>query len=114
VYPLAKSSLLTAARQQLRIAQHSGSGRSSALLCSPDTASVRHVVLALRAGERLERGDIAVAEACTVQVLQGRISLRTAERVTLGWPGDLLVMPTADTSVWTHSDAVLLLTSTTR
>jgi hypothetical protein len=105
-----KSLLLAVARQQLTLAQNAVAGRSVQPVCCGATGPLRHLVIALRAGEALGSELTASCVAWTVQVLQGRVCLTTGRSRRYAWPGELLAGPVADYHLSADHDAVVLAT----
>ena len=102
-----KFALDAAARDQLERAQHR-SGRSATTLVGGHERSLRHTVIALTAGTALQEHQ-AAGEA-TLQVISGRVSLRTDGDSWECRQGDLLDIPPSAHSVTALEDSAILLT----
>lgn len=103
-----KISLAALARQELAKARSAGSGRSAHTVYGGHEHTLRQTLLALTAGHGLDEHE-SPGEA-TLQVLQGRIRLTTAQAGWDGAPGDLLIVPAVRHAVAATEDAVVLLT----
>ena len=101
-------SLNAAAREQMRRARESTSGRAACTILGGPGSSLRHTVVALTAGTTLAEhenpGD------ATVLVLHGRVRLMAAQTDRSGREGDLLVVPQSRHSLQALTDATGLLT----
>jgi quercetin dioxygenase-like cupin family protein len=102
------ASLTAAAREQLRRARESTSGRAACTILGGPGSSLRHTVVALTAGTTLAEHENP-GEA-TVLVLDGRVRLVAAQADRSGREGDLLVVPQSRHSLQALTDATVLLT----
>lgn len=105
---MTKSSLTALARHELVQASASSSGRSAQTVVGGHERRLRQTVIALIAGESL--GEHENPGEATLQVLTGRVLLRSGEVSWNGSPGDLLIIPEARHSVEAEEDSVVLLT----
>jgi quercetin dioxygenase-like cupin family protein len=103
-----KTSLTALARAELETASRATSGRGSKTVYGGHEHQLRQTVIALRAGRSLADHDNQ-GEA-TVQVLSGRVVLRSGDDSWSGWNGDLIVIPPGMHSLEAVEDAVVLLT----
>ena len=103
-----KLSLTALARQQLKLAAASSSGRSSQTVFGGHARHLRQTVVALLAGHELAEHD-GPGEG-SLQVLSGRLSLIAGDDSWKGSAGDYLVLPTVRHSVTALEDVVFLLT----
>lgn len=103
-----KTSLIALARHELEQAREASSGRSAKTLFGGHEHQLRQTLIALRAGEELSEHENP-GEA-TLQVLEGRVLLKSAEASWNGSPGDLLTIPDGLHSLDALEDAVVLLT----
>ncbi|MGU3500764.1 cupin domain-containing protein [Mycobacterium sp. C31M] len=103
-----KISLTALARQELAKARTAGSGRSAHTVYGGHEHTLRQTVLALTEGHGLD--DHESPGEATLQVLQGRVRLTTADAGWDGAPGDLLVVPPVRHALAAVEDAVVLLT----
>lgn len=103
-----KLSLTALARQQLKLAATSSSGRSSQTVLGGHTKHLRQTMVALLAGHELAEHD-SPGEA-TLQVLQGQLQLIAGDDHWKGSAGDLLVIPLTRHSVRAIEDVAFLLT----
>lgn len=103
-----KSSLTALARELMVSAKTKNSGRSARTVYGGHERILRQTVVALTAGSSLDEHDNP-GEA-TVQVLSGRIVLKTGGVEWEGSPGDHLVVPLARHSVDALEDSAFLLT----
>jgi quercetin dioxygenase-like cupin family protein len=101
-------SLAAAAREQMRRARQSTSGRAACTILGGPGSSLRHTVVALTAGTTLAEHENP-GEA-TVLVLDGRVRLVAAQAHWSGREGDLLVVPQSRHSLQALTDATVLLT----
>jgi quercetin dioxygenase-like cupin family protein len=102
-----KSALPALARQELAKALTATSGRSASTVYGGHEHSLRQTLIALRAGESLS--EHANPGEATVQVLQGRVTLRFEDVSWNGSPGDLLVVPDGKHALDAVEDSVVLL-----
>lgn len=103
-----KTSLIALARHELEQAREASSGRSAKTLFGGHEHQLRQTLIALRAGEELSEHENP-GEA-TLQVLEGRVTLKSGEASWNGSPGDLLTIPDRLHSLDAVEDAVVLLT----
>ncbi|CAM2778424.1 cupin domain-containing protein [Prescottella defluvii] len=103
-----KTSLTALARQQLKLAATSSSGRSSQTVYGGHQRSLRQTVIALGAGRSLAEHD-SPGEA-TLIVLSGKLALICGEDSWKGSTGDMLIVPAARHSVEALEDVAFLLT----
>ncbi len=103
-----KSALPALARQELALALAASSGRSASTVYGGHEHRLRQTVIALRAGESLS--EHANPGEATVQVLQGRVTLRFEDVSWNGSPGDLLIVPDGKHALDAVEDSVVLLT----
>lgn len=103
-----KTSLTALARQQLKLAATSSSGRSSQTVFGGHQRHLRQTVIALSAGKSLAEHD-SPGEA-TLLVLSGKLALICGEDSWKGSTGDLLIIPAARHSVEALEDVAFLLT----
>lgn len=109
-------SLTALMRHQLKIARESTSGRSAKTVLGGHERVMRQTMIALRADEVLNECE-SPGDA-SVQVLYGRVSLKTARRSWTGaeevsWSGsvgDLLFIPETRYSLTAAEDSVVLFT----
>jgi len=103
-----KISLDAVAREQRKRAATADSGRSAETVCGGHEKSLRQTVIALNAGMELSEHENP-GEA-TVQVLSGRVELRSNTVVWAGRTGDLLTVPEDRHSLHALEDSAILLT----
>lgn len=103
-----KFSLTAMARQHLATAQSASSGRSAHTVYGGHEHRLRQTVVALAAGNDLDEHE-SPGEA-TLQVLQGRVKLTSADASWDGAPGDLLTIPASRHALHACEDSVVLLT----
>ncbi|WP_137723578.1 cupin domain-containing protein [Prescottella subtropica] len=103
-----KTSLTALARQQLKLAATSSSGRSSQTVFGGHQRHLRQTVVALSAGNSLAEHD-SPGEA-TILVLTGKLALVCGEDSWKGSTGDLLIIPAARHRVEALEDVAFLLT----
>ncbi|NLV79166.1 MAG: cupin domain-containing protein [Rhodococcus sp.] len=103
-----KLSLTAQARQQLKLAAASTSGRSSQTVFGGHTKHLRQTVVALLGGKELGEHD-SPGEA-TLQVLSGQLLLVAGDNSWKGSAGDLLIIPPERHSVEAIEDVAFLLT----
>ncbi|MEP7114873.1 MAG: cupin domain-containing protein [Ilumatobacteraceae bacterium] len=103
-----KSALPALARHELAKALAASSGRSASTVYGGHEHSLRQTVIALRAGESLS--EHANPGEATVQVLQGRVTLRFEDVSWNGSSGDLLIVPDGKHALDAVEDSVVLLT----
>ncbi|HEU5111230.1 MAG TPA: cupin domain-containing protein [Micromonosporaceae bacterium] len=103
-----KMSLTALARQQLKLAHASASGRSSSTVYGGHEHHLRQTLIALTAGQTLNEHENP-GEA-TVHVLHGRVRLAAGDTSWDGTAGDLLIVPNARHSLEALDEAAVLLT----
>ncbi|PRZ15608.1 hypothetical protein BCL67_10868 [Nesterenkonia sandarakina] len=103
-----KTSLIALARHELEQDREASSGRSAKTVFGGHEHQLRQTLIALRAGEELSEHENP-GEA-TLQVLEGRVTLKSGEASWNGSPGDLLTIPDGLHSLDAVEDAVVLLT----
>lgn len=106
-----KSSMIALAREQLKAAQHTGSGRSAKTVYGGHEHVLRQTLIALVGGQSLQEHENP-GEA-TVHVLQGRVRLAAGDVAWEGSPGDLLIVPDSLHSLEALEDSAVLLTVAT-
>lgn len=103
-----KVSLIALARHHLEQAQRAPSGRSAETVFGGHEHHLRQTLIALRSGESLSEHENP-GEA-TLQVLVGRVLLRSGTTEWNGSVGDLLTIPDARHSLDAVEHSVILLT----
>jgi quercetin dioxygenase-like cupin family protein len=103
-----KTSLIALARHELKQALEASSGRSASTVFGGHEHRLRQTLIALRAGEVMSEHENP-GEA-TLQVLLGRVLLRSGDTSWNGSPGDLMIIPEGMHSVEVVEDSVILLT----
>ena len=103
-----KKSLIALARTELAQAAAASSGRSASTIYGGHEHQLKQTLIALRAGESLSEHPNP-GEA-TVQVLSGRVTMRSGEVSWNGSAGDLLIVPDGMHSVDAVEDSAILLT----
>jgi quercetin dioxygenase-like cupin family protein len=103
-----KESLPALQRHQLEHARSAPSGRSAQTVYGGHEHVLRQTVIALRAGSALDEHE-SPGEA-TLQVLEGRVTLKAGDTSWNGSPGDLMTIPDARHSLDAVEDSVVLLT----
>jgi quercetin dioxygenase-like cupin family protein len=103
-----KTSLIALARHELGHAREASSGRSAKTVYGGHEHQLRQTVMALRAGEGLTEHENP-GEA-TLQVLDGRVLLKSGDVSWNGSPGDLMTIPEGRHSLDAIEDSVILLT----
>src|SRR5262245_7627346 len=101
-------SLTDLARHQLATARSASSGRSAHTLHGGRGQILRQTVLALAAGHALDDHDNPWQ--ATVQILHGRVRLRSGTDSCEAVAGDLLVIPEARHALDALEDSAVLLT----
>ena len=104
-----KMSLVALGREHLERARQARSGRSAESVFGGHEHALRQTVVAMTAETVL--AEHANPGEATVQVLQGRVVLRSGHDVWEGREGDLLVVPQARHDLRAVADAVILLTT---
>lgn len=103
-----KISLTALARHELDHALSTSSGRSAKTVFGGHERHLRQTLIALRAGEGMPEHE-SPGEA-TIQVVVGRVLLRSGEVTWNGSPGDLMIVPDRPHSLDSVEDSVILLT----
>ncbi|BBX29347.1 cupin domain-containing protein [Mycolicibacterium alvei] len=103
-----KISLTAIARQQLTSALAASNGRSATTVYGGHEHQLRQTVIALKGGTGLDEHE-SPGEA-TLQVIDGRVKLATAEASWEGSPGDHIVIPRTRHSLHALENSVVLLT----
>jgi quercetin dioxygenase-like cupin family protein len=103
-----KLSLDAVAREHLRRARESGSGRAAETVFGGHEKTLRQTVVAMTAGTVL--ADHENPGEATVIVLSGRVRLVAPNASWEGRDGDLIVVPPARHSLEAVTDAAVLLT----
>ncbi|MGV8970247.1 MAG: cupin domain-containing protein [Microbacteriaceae bacterium] len=103
-----KVSLIALGRSHLEQAKNASSGRSSETVFGGHEKHLRQTLIALCAGQSLAEHD-SPGEA-TLQVLVGRVLLKSGEDNWNGSPGDLMTIPDARHSLDAVEDSVVVLT----
>ncbi len=103
-----KVSLDAVAREQMKKAVASGSGRAAETVYGGHEKTLRQTVIGMVAGAELTEHENP-GEA-TVLVLAGRVKLKSGETSWDGRDGDLLVVPDARHSLLAVEESTVLLT----
>ena len=103
-----KISIEALARQQLKAATNSTSGRAADTVFGGHEKIMRQTVIALLDGRSLSEHENP-GEA-TIYVLSGRVQLRMDDVVWEGRTGDLLIVPDARHSLAAIEDSTVLMT----
>lgn len=103
-----KTSLIALARHELSQAKEASSGRSAKTVFGGHEHQLRQTLIALTARESLSEHQNP-GEA-TLQVLEGRVLLKSGDVAWNGSPGDLLTIPDGLHSLDAIEDSVILLT----
>lgn len=106
------SSLPQLVAEQLAKARSANSGRGAVTVHGGHEHDLRQTVIALAEGRSL--GEHESPGEATLQVLQGKVRLTTAQEVWEGEEGDHLVIPPTRHDLTALSDAAVLLTVATR
>ena len=106
------ASLSALADSQLAAAREASSGRSAVTVFGGREHDLRQTLIALAEGHAL--GEHESPGEATLQVLQGRVRLSSAEDSWEGADGDLLVIPPERHDLAALADSVVLLTVATR
>lgn len=103
-----KESLTALVRNHLEAAATATSGRSAHTIYGGHERVLRQTLIAMRAGTSLNEhenpGD------ATLQVLHGRVTLKSGDVQWNGSPGDLMTIPEARHSLDAVEDSAILLT----
>ncbi len=105
-----KVSLDAVAREQLKKAAATGSGRAAETVYGGHEKTLRQTVIGMVAGAELTEHENP-GEA-TVLVLAGRVQLKSGETSWDGRDGDLLAVPDARRSLLAVEESTVLLTVT--
>ncbi|OPC81623.1 LuxR family transcriptional regulator [Embleya scabrispora] len=103
-----KLSLRTATKEQLASARSTSSGRSSVAMPGGSRRQLRQTLIALTAGNALDRHENP-GEASLI-VLTGHIRLSAGDDSVEGTSGDLLVVPEEPHTVEAVEDSAVILT----
>lgn len=103
-----KISLTATARQQLTQARSASNGRSAHTVYGGHEHALRQTMIALTAGNGLDEHE-SPGEA-TLQVIEGRVKLSSADASWEGSPGDHIVIPRSRHALHALEDSVVLLT----
>lgn len=103
-----KISLTALAREHLETARAATSGRSAHTVYGGHEHNLRQTLLALTAGNGLD--DHESPGEATLQILQGRVRLSTAEANWEGSTGDHLIVPRTRHGLTALEDSVVILT----
>jgi len=101
-------SLIRLANEQLEAARSSTAGRGAHTIHGGHDHLLRQTLIALADGREL--AEHQSPGQATLQVLVGRVRLRTGDDEWAGEQGDYLVIPPERHSLHADSDAVVLLT----
>ena len=101
-------SLTVLAEEHLEKARATSAGRSARTIHGGHDHLLRQTVIALAAGREL--GEHDSPGQATLQVLRGRVRLRTADDEWSGGPDDYLVIPRQRHNLHADTDAAVLLT----
>jgi quercetin dioxygenase-like cupin family protein len=104
-------SLTRLGEDQLAAAREAASGRASITVFGGQVHDLRQTLIALVEGRVLGEHD-APGEA-SLQVLRGRVRLRTGQDTWAGGEGDYLILPPNREELLAETDAVVLLTVAT-
>ncbi len=102
-----KFSLTALAREQLKSAQQTTSGRSASTVFGGHEHILRQTLIAITSGHKLD--DHANPGEATVHVIQGRVRLAAGTNSWEGSHGDLLIVPSESHSLEALEDSVVLL-----
>ncbi len=105
---MTNSSLTAPAREQLKLATATTSGRSAHTVFGGHEHWLRQTMIALSAGRELD--EHSNPGEATVHVLHGRVRLQAGEDSREGASGHLIDVPQATHSLLALEDAVVLLT----
>lgn len=103
-----KLSLEALARELLEKARETSAGRVAETVVGGHEQTLRQTLMALTSGAVMAEHENP-GEA-TLQVLRGRVRLRSADTEWEGRGGDLLIVPPARHSIAADEDSALLLT----
>lgn len=101
-------SLNQLADEQLAAARAASAGRAAHTIHGGHDHMLRQTLIAIAGGRELAEHDSPGQS--TLQVLRGRVRLRTSDEEWQGGSGDYLVIPRQRHSVHADEDAVVLLT----
>jgi len=107
-----KVSLVALGREHLAKARQVSSGRSAGSVFGGHEHALRQTVVAMTAATGL--AEHANPGEATVQVLQGRVVLRSGDDEWEAREGDLLIVPQARHDLRAVVDAVIVLTTVVR
>jgi quercetin dioxygenase-like cupin family protein len=105
-------SLTELGEEQLAAAREASSGRAGFTVFGGHERDLRQTLIAIVEGRMLGEHD-APGEA-SLQVLRGRVRLRTGSDTWVGGEGDYLVIPRNREELLAETDAVVLLTVASR
>lgn len=103
-----KISIEALARQQLKLARHSPSGRAADTVFGGHEKTLRQTVIGILQGTVL--GEHDNFDESTIYVLQGRVRLRVGEVSWIARTGSLLIVPQSRHSLEAVEDSALLIT----
>ncbi len=106
------ASLTSLAHQHLQAAAGTSAGRSAVTVYGGQAHDLRQTMIAMTAGTVL--GEHEAPGEATLQVLEGRVTLRAGEEEWGLGAGDLLAIPPRRHDLVADQDAVVLLTVATR
>lgn len=106
-----KLSLVALAREHLARARQSTAGRSAQSVYGGHEHALRQTLVALSEGSTL--AEHSAPDEATLQVVQGRVVLRSGDDSWEGRDGDLIIIPDSRHDLHAIEDAVVLLTTVT-
>lgn len=106
------TSLSALSEEQLEVARAAGSGRSAVTVYGGHEHDLRQTLIALTSGTVL--GEHESPGEATLQVIQGRVALRTHSDERQAGAGDHVVIPPERHDLAALEDSVVLLTVATR